>query len=267
MESFNIGRTLSRTFTLIFSTLGSVGLFLLIAQLINAALQYVFRTQMLASIANMQASHDPAARLAIFSSGWYWGYLLVTVLSASFMLAGSIHGYLKAAWGQSASLAECFSAGLSKMLPVLGLYLLWGLGVGLGWILLIVPGLILMTMWSAAMPVLVGEDVGVVDSFGRSRALTKGSRWVIFAVLLIFLIVIYAVMFGMLGAMIGGAGGMMQFASSMNAMNTKPWLSLVMIPFAWIMSSLLNALLTSIYVETVTIKEGGATGHLSQVFH
>jgi hypothetical protein len=63
--------------------------------------------------------------------------------------------------------------------------LLAGLGVGLGVVLLIVPGLILLTWWSVIAPVIVIEDKSALESFGRSRELVRGNGWAVFGVVMI----------------------------------------------------------------------------------
>lgn len=74
--------------------------------------------------------------------------------------------------------------------PLVGVSILFGLGVGIGFVLLIVPGLILLVIWSVVAPVTVLERPGVYAAFGRSRALVRGNGWNVFAViLLVFLAV------------------------------------------------------------------------------
>ena len=267
MESFSIGKTLSRTFGLITATLPSVGLFMLIVQIVNAAIQFVSQRMMMGSLTAAQAGGDAMAALAVFTSFGYWSMLAGSLLIGSFSFAGSLAGFLNASDGRAVSLGDCAAAGASKVLPVLGLTLLWYLGVGLGWILFVIPGLILMTMWSVAMPALVGEDLGVFASFGRSRALTKGSRMMIFVTLLVVLVLFYAVFFGLAGMLTGT--GMITGASMMGlaaAARGDYWFLLVSIPSGWIFGMLTSALLASIYIETVTIREGGTEGSLEEVF-
>ncbi len=73
--------------------------------------------------------------------------------------------------------------------PVLGTLIvagiLAGLGIGLGFLLLIVPGVILLTWWSVIAPVIVVEKKGVLDSFGRSRQLVGGHFWTVLGIVLI----------------------------------------------------------------------------------
>jgi uncharacterized membrane protein len=58
----------------------------------------------------------------------------------------------------------------------------------LGLILLIVPGLILYTMWLVAVAACVVEQTGPWRSLRRSQELTKGHRWKIFGLFLVLLL-------------------------------------------------------------------------------
>jgi hypothetical protein len=60
-----------------------------------------------------------------------------------------------------------------------------GIGILFGFILLIVPGLFLLTIWALAAPVVVIERKGVFDALGRSRALVRGHGWQVFAVIVV----------------------------------------------------------------------------------
>jgi len=63
---------------------------------------------------------------------------------------------------------------------LLGAGILAGLATAVGFLLLIVPGLILLTIWAVIAPVIVIERAGVMDSFGRSRELVRGNGWPVF---------------------------------------------------------------------------------------
>jgi len=65
---------------------------------------------------------------------------------------------------------------VSKLLSIWALSIIVGIIVFLGFIALIVPGIILAIMYSLALPVLLIENKGVTESMGRSRQLVS-HRW------------------------------------------------------------------------------------------
>lgn len=81
-----------------------------------------------------------------------------------------------------------------RVRPVLGSIivagLLTGLGVALGLILLIIPGLVLLTWWSAVLPVVVLERRRAGEAFGRSRELVRGHGWNVFGVIVLTILVL-----------------------------------------------------------------------------
>jgi hypothetical protein len=83
---------------------------------------------------------------------------------------------------------------LRAVTPVIGQLILVGIvagiGIVVGFILIIIPGLILITIWSVAAPVVVLERPGGVRALGRSRALVRGNGWNVFAVILLLVILV-----------------------------------------------------------------------------
>ena len=80
-----------------------------------------------------------------------------------------------------------------SVVPVLGALiaagLLAGIGITIGFVLLIVPGLFLLTIWALVGPVVVVERPGVFPAFGRSRELVRGNGWQVFGVIVILFII------------------------------------------------------------------------------
>ena len=78
----------------------------------------------------------------------------------------------------------------------------------MGFIALVIPGIILTIMFSLAFPVLLIENKGVFGSMGRSRKLV-GHRWLkTFATFLVF-----AIIFGIASAIVGAISGATGVAS------------------------------------------------------
>ncbi|HEY5044866.1 MAG TPA: hypothetical protein VII53_03310 [Solirubrobacteraceae bacterium] len=98
---------------------------------------------------------------------------------------------------------------LQAATPVLGQLILVGIvagiGIAIGFILIIVPGLILITIWSVAAPVVVLERPGGLKPLARSRELVRGNGWQVFGVIVVLVIGV-----GILAAIIeaiGDSGG------------------------------------------------------------
>jgi uncharacterized membrane protein len=114
--------------------------------------------------------------------------VLVVVLS-TLSQAIVLYGAFQDMRGRQVNLTESLQVGLRRFFPIIGLAICMALLGGLGFLLLIVPGVILLTMWFVATPVCVVEQLGPLRSMGRSRQLTKGHRWKIFGLMLILIIV------------------------------------------------------------------------------
>jgi Uncharacterised protein family (UPF0259) len=95
------------------------------------------------------------------------------------------------------------------VLTLIVVSILAGIGIVIGFILIIIPGLFLLTIWSVVAPVVVVEQPGVLDAFGRSRALVKGHGWQVFGVIvLVFLLLIaVGIVTAVLVSSMGDAGG------------------------------------------------------------
>jgi uncharacterized membrane protein len=68
--------------------------------------------------------------------------------------------------------------------------ILFGIALAIGFILLIIPGLILMVIWSVVAPVTVLERPGPFAAFGRSRELVRGNGWQVFGVIVLVFVAV-----------------------------------------------------------------------------
>jgi len=86
--------------------------------------------------------------------------------------------------------------------------ILAGIAIFIGFVLIILPGLILLTIWAVISPSIVVEDKGVFEAFGRSRELVRGHGWQVFGAIVLAFLIVFAVgiVAGIIGASIGDAG-------------------------------------------------------------
>jgi hypothetical protein len=91
------------------------------------------------------------------------------------------------------SLGETVRAAAPFLGPVAVASILAGIAITIGLILIIVPGLYLITIWAVIVPVIVLEGAGVFDSFGRSHQLVRGRGWHVFGTLVLTWIILLAV--------------------------------------------------------------------------
>ncbi|MDC7221765.1 MAG: hypothetical protein PQJ59_17670 [Spirochaetales bacterium] len=96
--------------------------------------------------------------------------------------------------GEEEPLSETLRLGLSNFFPLFLLSLLLTLGFLGGYLLLVVPGIILLLAWSLYQPVFVEEGLRGKAALKRSRQLTKGFKGEIFGVAFMLVMLLYIVM-------------------------------------------------------------------------
>jgi uncharacterized membrane protein len=140
---------------------------------------------------------------------------------------------------------------------MIGLSILVSVFVGLGFILLVVPGIMIAIALSVAMPSLVIEKIGISASIKRSRQLTKGNRWRIFGLFFIIgvifwvLMLVIGILFGLSGMATGGLSAY----------------SLIGAPLLGALAALfITAVLAVLQVELRRLREGTGAESLGKVF-
>lgn len=114
---------------------------------------------------------------------------IVVILSSFVLQASVIHAAVKGFQGHRTSFSESLVVAFKHLLPIIGFALLGGLAMMLGFLLFIVPGIILMLMWYVAIPVMVVEKTGVMGAFERSAELTSGYKWWILLAVIVLAII------------------------------------------------------------------------------
>jgi len=124
------------------------------------------------------------------------GALIVSILGwiaqllATAAVAKAVAGeYL----GHSLTWQEAIAAARKHLGALAGASILIAIGVGIGFLLLIIPGLILLVSWALAVPAIVVEDLGATEGIGRSWKLVSGRRWSILGVFIVLYIILFVV--------------------------------------------------------------------------
>jgi hypothetical protein len=146
---------------------------------------------------------------------------------------------------------------------MLGLMMGAGILVFLGFILLIVPGVLLALRWSVAGPALVLEGRAIPEAMGRSADLTRDRRMSILLLFLIFLGIQF-VLQAVLGA-VGSAG--LGFGFMFHSGRPISAIIILLSPIIGICSTLVvTPVVTALFRELRGDKEGGNPEVLGEVF-
>lgn len=250
----SIGRVFARAFgTLRDNPAATLGIAFLCTALPSVAVLYA--TQNMQAI--WAASAEPMARLAVIAVGIVSS--LVSILLWMITQGALVRATVAFSEGRKASLGESVVAGLQVAVPLFLMGLLSGIGIALGAMLLIVPGMLLYVLWSVAAPSLVEERLGPVEALERSRELTSGARWPIFGLLLILLVayLLVSVGFALIGLKSPAFGAPPALGSADIAMNL---ISSTVTP------AVVGVVHTSLYVELREWKDGPRGEVLADIF-
>ena len=161
---FTTGSVLSRTWSTLFRNPTVFFGICFIAQIPNFLLVYYFQST--SSDVKISAT---VVVIALISG-------IITMLAQG-ALSYAVYQTLL---GKTASIGESISRCLPQLGTVLIAALFVKIGAGLGYLLFIIPGIILMCKWSVTVQACVVEKLGPKESMDRSADLTEGYRMTIF---------------------------------------------------------------------------------------
>jgi hypothetical protein len=137
-----------------------------------------------------------AALLALLFADWFAGLVSAVIgIVGAFWLQGALVKAVSDVRDGRAdlSLRQTFESAWPHVPAVAVAGILAGLGIALGLVLLIVPGLVLMTWWVVIIPAIVLENRSAGESFGRSRDLVRGYGWNVFGVIVLTILLLIVV--------------------------------------------------------------------------
>jgi hypothetical protein len=116
--------------------------------------------------------------------------ILVGLIVTTLVTAASVKAVSDIYLGQPTGVKISLRFALRRLGAVIGLELLSGIGLTIGFIALVIPGIWLYGLWSVAVPVLLIERTGPASALGRSRRLVSGRWWPTAGVLLVATIMV-----------------------------------------------------------------------------
>ena len=165
-DNIGIGEFFAEAFALCRECLGQVALYVLLLTIILLAFQYGIE-------AGYRSTEFGTWQFTSAITGFVIGYVLLMIALTCVMAVAMLNRR-----GESAVFSRC-------LLPYIGLAIISGSGLLIGFLLLVVPGLILWTRWVAAPGYVLGRGTGVIDGLSKSWDLTSGKGWHIFAGLIV----------------------------------------------------------------------------------
>jgi hypothetical protein len=189
----SVGSILSHTFSVFFK---NPGLFLALG----------FLVVLPAVLLDVESIRNPGYR--------FLAQLGVNVIQLVFQGAMA-YGVFQVLRGEKAGIGDAMGRGMSRIVPLCGAALLLGIAKVIGYLLLIVPGIIMTCVWIVTIPACVVEKLGASRSMERSAELTRGNRWSIFGLVALLFVVMVLLGLGVgfgLVALTGGNKAVAQMA-------------------------------------------------------
>ncbi|MBV8751524.1 MAG: hypothetical protein JO328_01545 [Hyphomicrobiales bacterium] len=231
---FRIGRAFSRTFTLLSR---NFPIYFVVAAVGSVPLMLFQKTSI--------PLIDDSVTLSLIA----W---ILMLLLGPLAQAIVLHVAFQDMRGGLVSLTEAVRSVVGRLLPLIGLAICMGVAIAVGVLLLIVPALILLTMWYVAYSACIIERRGVFASMERSGALTKGHRWAIFGTWLLL-----AITGAILGAVVSALIGLSE-SSGLVMAGSLAWTALV--------SAFGIVFAVVVYHDLRVAKEGIDTRQITAVF-
>ena len=127
---------------------------------------------------------------------------LISVIITAMLQAAILRAAAQATIGDPVDAEESYRFGFKRLGSVILVSVLVGLAVVGGFILLIIPGIIFLVLFSVSIPVLIVENRRGREAMSRSWNLAKGHFWHAFGV-----IIVAGLIVGFISGIIGAIGG------------------------------------------------------------
>lgn len=249
-----VGAIVSESFSILFKNLVPIA----VVSIIPIVLSIVLSGMLMGFDAVLGGGPDPENIDDL--NGYFVGLgiaSLVGIILYGIIIATLVQLAYDAKLGRPLNYVRYYSAAIATLLPNVVLMIIVTILVSLAAMLLLIPGLWLMALYSVVVPALVIEGAGF-GSMRRSQTLTKEYRWPVFGALL--LVYICSMILNLGVVFIAGA-----ITSAMGSVGTL--VGIVMLALVYVASyGLISIAVSLIYARLREIKEGVGVDQLAAVF-
>ncbi|OYU71060.1 MAG: hypothetical protein CFE28_14320 [Alphaproteobacteria bacterium PA2] len=252
VEKLDIGKVIQVSFALVQRYLSTFAILSLLLAALPALLNAFVQSQTMASVGAFGARYSSTSGVWLGVLGW-----LITLCANAVYQAASIQISVSDLNGRAIKVSDSLRLGQKHLVPLIIVSLLQALAIGFGTALLIVPGMMMACAFAVAAPAQVVENIPAMSTFRRSRDLTRGNRWRIFGLAMVYFIMI-AILEGVLFSLFGGL-------TTLTDPTSAPRLILLPI-ITMIIGTLTASSVGVLYFELRRIRDGVGATDLAAVF-
>ncbi len=114
---------------------------------------------------------------------------VIGILAIPAVLGGYVESMIRMARGEKVGIGDFFKTGFNRFGTLLGTTILSFLGIVIGLICLIIPGIYLMIRWYFLYQVIVDRDASVLESFKQSADMVTGQFWTILTLVILIAVI------------------------------------------------------------------------------
>jgi len=244
-EQFRLGAVIGRSFSVLRNNIVPFGVLYL-------AVDAPSSIYALTLAGRVDADNDPGVRLLTIAEA-FLGLIAAAAVT---------YGTVPELRGRHVSFGEFFGRGLAQGGAAIRVAILSGILLFLGFLALVIPGIVFYTMWWVAIPVAVIERPGAMASLRRSAELTRGERWRVFGLIVSFFVAALAV--GLLFGVSLGVGLVVSMGADQVLLDQATTIA------TWLWTAMLmtcQAVLTAVsYYHLRVAKEGIGIDDIAAVF-
>jgi membrane-anchored glycerophosphoryl diester phosphodiesterase (GDPDase) len=192
--------------------------------------------------------------------GWpgFGAVMFVTAVLGYIAYSAIVYGAIEQQARNQINFVAIFAGGVNVLLPVFLVSILATLLTAVGYVLLIIPGIIISLALTAAVPVVIAEKLGPIDALKRSIELTNGFKGNIFLVHIVL---------GIINAIFGFLIELIPFSALTSGSEGPSFVALGIFLFQMSVTTALGGTIAAaIYTQLRVAKEGTSADEIAQVF-